>query len=117
MKIAVLISYVCASMLYLLMGDSTREWGGFNIITQYLTIGSLSLFCIHRSRLLKFERLLLYYVLGFNFSLSILTLPCIWAGSFWINVVVYWCSVLMGIVFICILFYGWIKYKHELGER
>lgn len=117
MKIAVLILYVCASMLYLLMGDNTREWGGFNIITQYLTIGSLSLFCLRRNRLLNFERLLLSYVIGFNFILSLLTLPCIWAGSFWINVVVYWCTVAIGVIFVVTLAYGWIKYKHELGER
>lgn len=116
MKALVLIFYSLGSFIYLLLGDNSRYWGGFNHINIYAIIALLCLFCLKRDRLNILEQVLLKFIVFYNLSLSLLTVPCIWGNKDWVNPVVYWWTVFMGLIFVLSLAYGWIKYTNELGK-
>lgn len=113
MKALVLILYVLSSLIYLLFGDNNRYWGGFNHINMYSIVAILSYFSLLKDRITILERVLLKFVIFYNLSLSLLTIPCIWGNKDWVNPVVYWYTVFMGVIFVISLCYGWIKHTDE----
>lgn len=114
MKAFVLIVYMLLSLIYLIAGDGSIGWGGVNVITQYSIIGFLSWFCIENKNLITFERVLFKFIILFNISLSLITIPCVWADIKWINLVIYWYAVAISIIFVATVIYAWIRHRNEL---
>ena len=114
MKALVLIVYMLLSLIYLIAGDDSIGWGGINVITQYSIIGFLAWFCIENKKLITFERVLFKFIIAFNITLSLITIPCVWADIKWINLVIYWYSVLVSIFFVATVYYAWRRHRNEL---
>lgn len=114
MKAFVLIVYMLLSLIYLIAGDGSIGWGGINVITQYSIIAALAWFVIEGHRLITFERVLFKFIIAFNISLSLITIPCVWADIKWINLVIYWYSVIVSIIFVATLYYAWRRHRNEL---
>lgn len=115
MKAAVLLIYIVMNILYLAIGDG-RIWGGMQHINQYFCI-VFALFCsVNKKQWSKIERLLAYYAIFLCLALSLYTIPCIWGNPQWVSSHTYWFTVIISVVFIGTIIYGWYKYRNELGE-
>lgn len=117
MKIIACTIYCSFTILYLFLGDASRIWGGFNMLTQFTFI---ALFCqiIKTPRKInKLERLFLNYTLFLTLTLSAYTIPCIWAYRDWVIYHTHYFAAFMGLIFVGVIGYGYYKYSDELGKR
>lgn len=114
MRVAVLISYVLITILFLTMGDKSRDWAGIYTINLTFTVCALCAFCLSKKKMIGFERLLSKYVIFLASSLSMYTIPCIWGSEEWVNNHTFWFTWFVGIGFVATMVYGIYKYSDEL---
>lgn len=83
MKIAAIFMYLLFCILYLSIGDSSREWGGFNICTQLGFIGYLSFLMESNKKNTEIERLFFSYIKYLSIANCIYIVWCVFRGSYW----------------------------------
>jgi hypothetical protein len=117
MKIIACTIYCSFTILYLLLGDSSRTWGGFNMLTQFVLIASFAQTMKAPKKVSRLERLFLNYTIFLTLTLSAYTIPCIWAYGDWVKYCTFFYAAFMGLIFVCVVCYGYYKYSDELGKR
>lgn len=113
MKIAVCFLYVLLSVLYLSIGDSSREWGAVNIITQIGFIGYLCYLAEQSKRNSVFERLFFGYMKYLSIANCIYIIWCVFKGAYWsiYNTDVF--AYILGISFVILLIHVAILQHNE----
>ncbi len=114
MRVAVLISYVLIVILYLTISNDSRNWDGLYSINATFTIACLCSFCLMKTKIVGFERLLFKYVIFLSGSLSTYTIPCIWGSKDWVIDHTFYYAWFVGICFALTMGYGIYKYSDEL---
>lgn len=83
MKIAVSFLYVLLSILYLSIGDSSRMWGGINLITHLAFIGWLCYLMEDNINNTVMERLFFSYLKYLSIANCVYIVWCVLNSTYW----------------------------------
>ena len=97
------------------MGDSSRYWGAFNIITQLAFMNCLILWMDFKKKNTKCERLYLRYVFAMTLFRVFYTLTCVYASRTWIIYNTDLFTLIVTVTFAATIIYSVFKYRNEFG--
>lgn len=100
--------YILSTIVYLVLGDSSIEWAGFNMLSLLIP---LALFMYLPKPTSAFQKDLINYAIGLTLARALYTFLCIYADLEWVNEKTNYFTLGVIITFIGFLIYAGFTHK------
>jgi len=108
MAVVVAFIYILATIVYLTLGDSTRAWGGFNMLSLLLPLAAVMYVPKPTS---PFGKDLFNFAIGLTLVRSLYTILCIYAELSWVYEKTNYFTATVIVCFLAFLVYSAITHK------